>query len=86
MKTTLATIILMLSALQAHADGFYQLVVGNAPEAVVTASSQNYSVSETPLYQQIMAQSRALAKHEIRTFTLAEISTDTPLYQVIHGS
>lgn len=86
MKTTIATIILMLSALQAHADGFYQLAVGDAPQADVTYDSQNDPIDETPLYQQIMARSRALAAREASIISLAETAAETPLYRTVHGS
>ncbi|MBI1731800.1 MAG: hypothetical protein HYR49_03395 [Gammaproteobacteria bacterium] len=86
MKATVAVILLTLAAGQANAEGFYQMVVGNAPQAVQLSTGQSHGTNHSPLYEQVTSQSRAIANGESRTFTLAASSDATPLYRQVSGS
>jgi len=54
MKKTIATMILALAAGQASAEGFYQLVVGDAPQSDRDVSAPATEFAYTPLYLQVV--------------------------------
>jgi len=83
MKTTLLTILLALTASQANADGFYQLVVGNSPQSSIQTSAKPTEFSYTPLYNQVVRTSQEIAKQE--THGAPTEFTYTPLYQQVVG-
>lgn len=83
MKTTLLTILLALTASQANADGFYQLVVGNSPQSSMQTSAEPTEFSYTPLYNQVVRTSQEIAKQETRGAPTE--FTYTPLYQQVLG-
>lgn len=86
MKATIAVILLTLAAGQANAEGFYQMVVGNQPQAVQPSAGQSHATDYSPLYEQVTSQSRTIANGESRTFKLAASSDVTPLYRQVSGS
>ena len=55
MKSTIATIIVLLLSSQVQADGFYQQLIGNAPQAITSDSSADTVFSYSPLYQQVIS-------------------------------
>jgi len=86
MKATVTLILLSMAAAQANAEGFYQMVVGNAPQAAPVSDRQSHGDSYTPLYEQVIRQSRAIAAGEVRDARLADSSDLTPLYRRVIGS
>lgn len=55
MKTTMATLLILLLNSQAQAEGFYQQVVGDAPQSVTSDYSADTTFSYSPLYQQVLS-------------------------------
>jgi hypothetical protein len=55
MKSITTGIFLLLVAVQANADGFYQQIVGNAPQANQGISSEVAETTYSPLYKQVTA-------------------------------
>jgi hypothetical protein len=86
MKATVAAIVLTLTAAQANAEGFYQMVVGNAPQADRGTASQVHRDDFSPLYDRVTRESRKLANGEVRTRTLIADADFTPLYRQVRGS
>jgi hypothetical protein len=86
MKATITAIVLTLSAAQANAEGFYQMVVGNAPQADQGTATQVHREDFSPLYDQVTRESRKLANGEVRTGALIADADFTPLYRQVRGS
>ena len=86
MKATVATIVLTLIAAQANAEGFYQMVVGNAPQTDRGAAIQTHGDDFSPLYDQVTRESRNIANDEVRNRALIADADFTPLYRQVKGS
>ena len=86
MKATIAAIFLTLSTAQANAEGFYQMVVGNAPQADRGTATQVHRDDLSPLYDQVTHPSRNIANGEVRTGALIADADFTPLYRQVNGS
>ncbi len=84
MKSTLLTILLALTASQANADGFYQMIVGNSPQSGQEISGEPTEFTYTPLYNQVVRTSQEIAKQE--THGAPTEFTYTPLYQQVVGN
>ncbi len=85
MKLTIATILLALAAGQASADGFYQQVVGNAPQSSQEISGEATEFTYTPLYKQVVGRSGEIAKQEKEISRVASDFSFTPLYLTVTG-
>ena len=64
MKNVITTIVLLLATSQVSANGFYQQVVADAPQADKTGNSVETSVSYTPLYNKVSDSRDRLAAAE----------------------
>ena len=83
MKTITTGIFLVLIAVQANADGFYQQIVGNAPQASQSVSSQVAETTYSPLYKQVTA---SVAFHSAEeTIGPRREFNYTPLYLQVVG-
>ena len=83
MKNVLSTIVLLLATSQVSADGFYQQLVGNAPQADKATSSAESSVGYTPLYNKVSDSRERLAASE--THGPTPEFRYTPLYMKVVG-
>ncbi len=83
MKSILTTILLVLATSQVNADGFYQAVVGNSPQADQQVNGEAKEFSYTPLYSQVTASAKTLASQE--SIGLRSEFTYTPLYLQVVG-
>lgn len=81
MKCLLTAIFLILTASQANADGFYQMVTGDRP--AWGTGTPSHITEFTPLYQRVTEDSRRLAMGE-NTKSVTEW-TYTPLYLQVTG-
>ena len=83
MKNIISIALLILVTGSVNADGFYQAVVGNSPQADQQVNSDATEFSYTPLYNQVTASAKILASQESigprREFTY------TPLYLKVVG-
>ncbi len=77
MKSTIATILLALTAGQANADGFYQQVDGNAPQSSQEISSEAIEFTYTPSYKQVVEPGE-IAKQEKEISRVARDFSFTP--------
>ncbi len=84
MKLTIATILLALAAGQANADGFYQQVVGNAPQSSQEISGEATEFTYTPLYKEVV-EPDDIAKQEKEISRVASDFSFTPLYLTVTG-
>ncbi len=84
MKMTIATILLALAAGQANADGFYQQVVGNAPQSSQATSNVTTETTYTPLYLQVVGNRDAIDQGKVVIRTPSK-TTYTPLYLQVVG-
>ena len=88
MKTTLTTLFFVLAASQANAAGFYQEVANNWQQADAPAEITE-SVTETtftPLYLQVVGNSREELNHGKVVIRTPSSTTYTPLYQKVVGN
>jgi hypothetical protein len=64
MKSLTTGIFLVAVAVQANADGFYQQILGNTPQATQAVSSHSAETSYSPLYRQVTASVEKLSAEE----------------------
>ena len=83
MKNVITTIVLLLATSQVSADGFYQQLVGNAPQADKGISQAESGTAYTPLYNKVSDSRERLAGGETHGPT-PEFSY-TPLYLKVLG-
>ena len=83
MKTITATILLTLATSQVNADGFYQAVVGNSPQASQQVNADATDFSFTPLYYKITSSVKNLASRE--SIGARTEFAYTPLYLQVVG-
>ena len=82
MKTTIATILVLLLGSQVQAEGFYQQLIGNTPQATTSDNSVDIEFSYSPLYQQVTSHdSRFISE----TGNLVKEFSYTPLYLQVRG-
>ncbi len=77
MKLTIATNLLALAAGQANADGFYQQVVGDAPQSNQEISGEATEFTYTPLYKEVV-EPDDIAKQEKEISRVAPDFSFTP--------
>ncbi len=90
MKKTIASILFLLTASQANADGFYQQIIGVSAQ---TGSKINQEATEftytpftyTPLYLQVVGNPQENPDHSERKTRFASETTFTPLYNKVMG-
>ncbi len=87
MKKTIAAILLALVAGQANADGFYQQVVSEGPQSTQTQeiSGAVTETTYTPLYLQVVGNSRDSFNQGKDVMRTSSKSTYTPLYLQVVG-
>jgi hypothetical protein len=83
MKLVTTTIFLALVSIQANADGFYQQIVGDAPQAVGQEFKATETINYSPLYNKVTSSAADLAAEETNG-AHTEFSY-TPLYQRVVG-
>ncbi len=83
MRTIISTALLLLLSSAVNADGFYQAVVGNAPQSSQQINSEIAETHYTPLYDQVTASLKYLAAKE--TVGPSGDFTYTPLYLQVLG-
>ncbi len=87
MKMIIATILLTLAAGQASADGFYQQVASNWPQSNQTQeiSGAVTETTYTPLYLQVVGNSRDSFNQGKDVIRTSSKTTYTPLYLQVVG-
>ncbi|NKB38706.1 MAG: hypothetical protein GKR93_16355 [Gammaproteobacteria bacterium] len=83
MKKVLTSLVLILAAAQVNADGFYQQLIANAPQADKATTTVSSEISYTPLYKQVSASVEQLAAAE--THGPNPDFSYTPLYLKVVG-
>jgi hypothetical protein len=83
MKIVTTTIFLTLVTLQANADGFYQQIVGDAPQAMTQEYNATEKTSFSPLYNKVTSSVAGLKAEE--TIGPRTEFSFTPLYQKVVG-
>jgi hypothetical protein len=83
MKSITTGIFLVLIAVQANADGFYQQIVGNAPQVNQGISSEVAETTYSPLYKQVTASVDIHSANE--TIGPRRAFNFTPLYLQVVG-
>ncbi len=84
MKTITATILLTFATSQVNADGFYQQIVGSAPQASQQVNIDSTETNYSPLYTQVTSSVANLASQE-KAGPSGEF-TYTPLYLQVVGN
>jgi len=79
MKLVTTTIFLALVSIHANADGFYQQIVGDAPQAVGQDSTATQTTNYSPLYNKVTSSVAGLAVEE--SIGPGTEFSYTPLYQ-----
>jgi hypothetical protein len=82
MKTTIATIMILLLSTQAQAEGFYQQLIGNTPQSMTADNSVDTDFSYSPLYQQVTSHDSRFVSE---TGSLVKEFSYTPLYLQVKG-
>lgn len=82
MKTTLAAAFVVLLSGQVQASGFYQDVVGNAPQSHDDNYTVNHQSGYTPLYEKVLSHDPRFVSEQ---GTRVEHFTYTPLYLKVTG-
>ncbi len=81
MKSTIATIFVLLLSSQVQADGFYQQIVGNTPQSHETYSV-NTEFSYSPLYNKVISHDPRFVDEPGQ---LVKNFSYTPLYLQVTG-
>ena len=82
MKTTIATIMVLLLGSQVQAEGFYQQLIGNTPQSMTSDNSVDTEFSYSPLYQQVISHETRMGR---ATGNLVKECSYTPLYLQVTG-